>query len=43
MVINIGDLFQHWSNDSFVSTIHKVEVDEKILKMLETKEIEMAP
>lgn len=24
IVVNLGDLFQHWANDNLVSTIHKV-------------------
>jgi len=43
MVINLGDLFQHWSNDQLISTIHKVEVDEKVLSLLENNEIAVAP
>lgn len=43
MVINLGDLFQHWSNDQLISTIHKVEVDEKVMSKLEKKELEVAP
>ena len=43
MVINLGDLFQHWSNDTLISTIHKVEVDQMILKKLEENELEKIP
>ena len=43
MVINLGDLFQHWSNDTLISTIHKVEVDEKVMNMVESKELPMVP
>ena len=28
MVINLGDLFHHWTNDALKSSIHKVEVDD---------------
>ena len=24
LMVNLGDLFQHWSNDTLMSTIHKV-------------------
>jgi isopenicillin N synthase-like dioxygenase len=34
MVVNLGDLFQHWSNDKLISTIHKVEVDEPTFEKL---------
>ena len=43
MVVNLGDLFQHWTNDFLLSTIHRVEVDEKVLEKLEKGEIEKAP
>lgn len=33
IVVNLGDLFQHWTNDTLISTIHKVEVDDDILRM----------
>ena len=28
LVVNLGDMFQHWTSDYLKSTIHKVEVDE---------------
>jgi isopenicillin N synthase-like dioxygenase len=34
MVINLGDLFNYWTNDSLKSTIHKVEVDDEIFKKI---------
>lgn len=43
MVVNLGDMFQHWSNDVLKSTIHKVEVDEEVLQALEQGELERAP
>ena len=43
LVVNLGDMFQHWTNDYLKSTIHKVEVDEEVLSSLEKNEIENAP
>ena len=34
MVVNLGDLFQHWTNDLLMSTIHRVEVDEEVIEKL---------
>ena len=43
MVVNLGDMFQHWCNDQMISTIHKVEVDEDTLEQLKEGKIERAP
>lgn len=43
MVINLGDLFHHWTNDSLQSTIHKVEVDDEIFEKIEKGELTRVP
>jgi isopenicillin N synthase-like dioxygenase len=43
MVVNLGDLFQHWTNDVLKSTIHKVEVDDEIIEKLQKGELTTAP
>lgn len=43
MVINLGDLLQHWTNDKMISTIHRVEVDDVVWEKLERGELEKAP
>lgn len=43
LVVNLGDLFQHWCNDGLVSTIHKVEVDEEVLEQLEQGKMDLCP
>lgn len=43
LVVNLGDLFQHWTNDVLKSTIHKVEVDDKIYEKLKIGELTKVP
>lgn len=43
MVVNLGDLFQHWTNDVLKSTIHKVEVDDEIFEKLNKGELTKVP
>lgn len=43
MVVNLGDIFQLWTNDVLKSTIHKVEVDDDICEKLKSGELTKVP